>query len=115
MPSQMHPIINVRQTGKKMVDHLHSKNLLPFRNKRNGFRLPGAATEEEEQMVEEVDPKLKPDEQGFVRHYLGFADVLLTAPTPDKASGNSLFLTRKTEEDNQSSGSSLEKQERKAA
>lgn len=69
-----------------MVDHLHSKNLLPFRNKRNGFRLPGAATEEEEQMVEEVDPKLRPDEQGFVRHYLGFADVLLNSPAPPERS-----------------------------
>jgi hypothetical protein len=65
-----------------MVDHLHSKNLLPFRRKRNGFRLPGAATEEEEQMVEEVDPKLRPEEQGFVRHYLGFADVLLNSEAP---------------------------------
>ncbi|HET6933807.1 MAG TPA: hypothetical protein VFI72_03145 [Candidatus Angelobacter sp.] len=75
-----------------MVDHLHSKNLLPFRKKRNGFRLPGAATEEEEQMVEEVDPKLRPDEQGFVRHYLGFADVLLNSPAPPERSNLGLTL-----------------------
>jgi len=110
----MHPIINVHRLRKKMVDHLHSKNLLPFRHKRSGFRLPGATTEEEEQMVEEVDPKLKPDEQGFVRHYLGFADVLLTAPTSER-SGSSLFLTKKTEDENQQSGPSLKKQEPKVA
>ncbi len=78
-----------------MVDRLHSKNLLPFRKKRNGFRLPGAATEEEEQMVEEVDPKLRPDEQGFVRHYLGYADVLLNSPAPPERSNLGLILTDK--------------------
>src|SRR5690242_3654573 len=98
-----------------MVDHLHSKNLLPFRHKRSGFRLPGATTEEEEQMVEEVDPKLKPDEQGFVRHYLGFADVLLTTPAPETTSGSSLFLTRKTEQEDQFAEPSPEKEHRKVA
>ncbi len=77
-----------------MVDHLHSKNLLPFRKKRSGFRLPGAATEEEEQMVEEVDPKLRPDEQGFVRHYLGFADVLLNSEAPPERTNLTTLIPR---------------------
>jgi hypothetical protein len=56
---------------------LDSKNLLPFRKRNNGFRLPGTISEEEEQMVQEVDPKLRPDEQSYIRHYLSRADTLL--------------------------------------
>jgi hypothetical protein len=59
------------------VKHLDSKNLLPFRKRNNGFRLPGTSSEEEEQIVQEVDPKLRPDEQNYIRHYLSRADTLL--------------------------------------
>ncbi|HKW77304.1 MAG TPA: hypothetical protein VJN64_17360 [Terriglobales bacterium] len=59
------------------MKHLDSKNLLPFRKRNNGFRLPGTSSEEEEQMVQEVDPKLRPDEHNYVRHYLSRADTLL--------------------------------------
>jgi hypothetical protein len=61
-----------------MTNHLDSKNLVPFRPKRNGYRLPGMAGEEEEQVIESVDPDLRPDERGFVRYYLGYADVFLS-------------------------------------
>jgi len=28
-------------------------------------------------MIDEVDPALRPEEQGYVRHYLGYADIFL--------------------------------------
>jgi hypothetical protein len=59
------------------VDHLDSKNLIPFKKRRNGYHLPGLTTEAEEQVINEVDPELRPEEQGFVRHFLAYADVLL--------------------------------------
>ena len=61
-----------------MTDHLDSTNLVPFkRRRRNGYHLPDLKGELEEQMIDEVDPDLRPEEQGFVRHYLGYADILL--------------------------------------
>lgn len=60
-----------------VVDHLDSKNLVPFKKRRNGYHLPGLTKEVEEQVIDEVDPELRPEEQGYVRHYLGYADVLL--------------------------------------
>lgn len=59
------------------MKHLDSKNLVPFRKRNNGFHLVGTNSEEEEQMVQEVDPKLRPDEHSYVRHYLSRADTLL--------------------------------------
>ena len=59
------------------VDHLDSKNLVPFKKRRNGYRLPGLTKQEEEKVIDEVDPDLRPEEQGYVRHYLGYADVML--------------------------------------
>jgi hypothetical protein len=60
-----------------LVDHLDSKNLIPFKKRRNGYHLPGLTKEVEEQVIDEVDPELRPEEQGYVRHYLGYADVML--------------------------------------
>ena len=59
------------------MDHLDSKNLVPFKKRRNGYHLPGLTKEAEEQVIDEVDPELRPEEQGFVRHFLAYADVLL--------------------------------------
>jgi hypothetical protein len=59
------------------VDHLDSKNLVPFKKRRHGYHLPGLTKEIEEQVIDEVDPELRPEEQGYVRHYLGYADVML--------------------------------------
>jgi hypothetical protein len=60
-----------------IVEHLDSKNLVPFKRRRNGYHLPGLTKEKEEQVIDEVDPELRPEEQGYVRHYLGYADVML--------------------------------------
>jgi hypothetical protein len=60
-----------------MVDHLDSKNLVPFKRRHNGYHLPRLQKEAEDQVIDEVDPELRPEEQGFVRHFLGYADVLL--------------------------------------
>jgi hypothetical protein len=59
------------------VDHLDSKSLMPFKRRRNGYHLPGLTKEIEEQVIDAVDPELRPEEQGYVRHYLGYADVML--------------------------------------
>jgi hypothetical protein len=61
-----------------MTDHLDSTKLMPFKKRRqNGYHLPGLAKEADEQMIDEVDPELRPDEQSFVLHYLGYADIML--------------------------------------
>jgi hypothetical protein len=57
--------------------HLDSKNLVPFKRRRNGYRLPVLTREEGEKIIDDVDPELRPEEQSFVRHYLGYADVML--------------------------------------
>lgn len=73
-----------------LVKHLDSNNLVPFRKRLDGFHLVGTSSEEEEQMVQEVDPNLRPDEQSYVRHYLSRADTLLNgtesseSKTPNK-------------------------------
>lgn len=69
----------------QIVDHLDSKNLIPFKRRRNGYHLPELAKEAEEQVIDEVDPELRADEQGYVRHYLAYADVLLKNSKPQKA------------------------------
>lgn len=60
-----------------MPDHLDSTKLVPFKRRRNEYHLPGLRKEEEEQIIDQVDPELRPEEQGFVRHYLAYADVML--------------------------------------
>ena len=60
-----------------MPKNLRAKDLIPFRRRRNAYKLPKMGKEEEEQIIDAVDPNLKPEEQGFVRHYLGYADVFL--------------------------------------
>jgi hypothetical protein len=69
-----------------MADHLDSKNLIPFKRRRNGYHLPELQKESEEQVIDEVDPELRPEEQGFVRHFLGYADVFLNhaSTTPEE-------------------------------
>jgi hypothetical protein len=60
-----------------MVTELNSRNLVPFKRGRNGYHLPGGVEEAEERLAGGVDHDLSPEEQGFVRHYLGYADHLL--------------------------------------
>ena len=69
-----------------MADHLDSKSLVPFKKRRNGYHLPGMGKEQDEQMIDHVDPDLRPEEQGYVRHYLAYADTMLASSKeePDK-------------------------------
>jgi hypothetical protein len=62
----------------KMVEHLDSTNLMPFMRRRHStYHLPDLAMEADEQIIDAVDPQLRPEEQSFVRHYLNYADILL--------------------------------------
>jgi hypothetical protein len=63
-----------------MSKHLDSENLIPFRSRDSGYHLPQLGKEIDEETVDEVDPGLAPEDQRFIRHYLGYADVLLRAP-----------------------------------
>jgi hypothetical protein len=63
-----------------MVDHLDSKNFVPFSRRRDGFRLPGMRKDREEEMLEQVDPDLRPEDEGIIRRYLSYADILLGSP-----------------------------------
>lgn len=71
-----------------MTEPLHSNNLMPFKKRRNGYHLPGGMGEEEEHLVDLVDPDLSPEEQGFVRHYLAYADVFLQSAKEKACSRN---------------------------
>jgi hypothetical protein len=62
-----------------MSKHLDSENLIPFRSRDSGYHLPQLSKEVDEETVDEVDPGLGPEDQRFIRHYLGYADVLLHA------------------------------------
>ncbi len=62
-----------------MVDHLDTKNLVPF-SKRNGFQLPGVRKNPDQEMLEQVDPNLRPEDEGIIRRYLQYADTLLGGP-----------------------------------
>jgi len=73
-------------------DQLKSKNLVPFRKRHGRYKIPGM-TSENEVLMDRVDTDLSPEEQSYVRHYLGYADALirmteesaLTEPTPESA------------------------------
>jgi hypothetical protein len=61
-----------------MADHLESKHFEPFKKRHhNGYHLPNMAREQEEQIIDDVDPELRPEEQGYVRHFLAYADIML--------------------------------------
>jgi len=62
-----------------MADHLDSKSLVPFKKRGSGYQLPGMESTQEKQLIEQVDPDLRPDEQGYVRHYLSYADTMLNS------------------------------------
>jgi hypothetical protein len=63
-----------------MVDHLQSKNFVPFSRRRDGFRLPGMRKDRDEEMLEQVDPDMRPEDEGVIRRYLQYADILLGSP-----------------------------------
>ena len=65
-----------------MTDPLRGKNLVPFKKRRGPYHIFGTTGEDEELSLDKVDHDLSREEQRFIRHYLGYADVLLKhAPT----------------------------------
>src|SRR4029077_83864 len=70
--------ILTREKTISMADHLESKNFEPFKKRHhNGYHLPNLAKEQAEEIINDVDPELRPEEQGYVRHYLSYADIML--------------------------------------
>lgn len=64
-----------------MTDHLDSKNLVPFsKRRRSTFQLPAIRKDRDEEMLEQVDPDLRPEDEGLIRRYLHYADTLLGSP-----------------------------------
>ena len=61
---------------RQIPDQLKSRNLVPFKKRNGKYNLPGMASEHEDVMAR-VDTDLSPEEQGFIRHYLGYADAFL--------------------------------------
>ena len=76
------------------------RRLKPFHRTDN--RLPQPAPDKEDQIAE-LDPKLTPEEQAYVNHYVGYADVLLheseeeDAPSEQKPD-NVVEMPRKDQE-----------------
>jgi len=61
---------------RHIPDQLKSRNLVPFKKRHGRYKIPGLASEHDV-LVDRVDADLSPEEQGFIRHYLGYADALL--------------------------------------
>jgi hypothetical protein len=57
-------------------DQLRSKNLVLFKKRQGRYKIPGTAPENEASL-DRVDADLSPEEQTYVRHYLGYADALI--------------------------------------
>lgn len=49
---------------------------MPFKKRNGRYNIPGL-TSEHEVLMDRVDTDLSPEEQGFIRHYLGYADAFL--------------------------------------
>ncbi len=56
-----------------------SRDLVPFRERSNGYRLPKIESEREDDIREQLEPDLEPEEETFVLHYLRYADLLLAS------------------------------------
>src|ERR1041385_2862459 len=61
---------------RTIPDQLKSRNLVPFKKGPGRYKIPGVANQHEV-LMDHVDTDLSPEEQGFIRHYLGYADALL--------------------------------------
>jgi len=61
---------------RQIPDQLKSRNLVPFKKRHGRYKIPGLASEHEV-LMDRVDPDLSPEEEGFIRHYLGYADAFL--------------------------------------
>lgn len=63
-----------------MVNHLDNNNLVPFFKRRGSFRMLGVTRNHDEEMLEQLDPNLQPEDEGIIRRYLSYADTLLGSP-----------------------------------
>jgi hypothetical protein len=61
---------------RMIPDQLRSKNLVPFKKRHGRYKIPGM-TSENEVLMNPFDPDLNPEEQSYVRHYLGYADAFI--------------------------------------
>jgi len=61
---------------RTIPDQLKSRNLVPFKKRHGKYNIPGMASEHEA-LMDRIDTDLSPEEQGFIRHYLGYADAFL--------------------------------------
>jgi hypothetical protein len=61
---------------RTIPDQLKSRNLVPFKRRQGKYNIPGMTTENQGSM-DRVDTDLSPEEQSYVRHYLGYADALI--------------------------------------
>jgi hypothetical protein len=61
---------------RTIPDQLKSRNLVPFKKRHGRYKIPGLASEHEV-LMDRVDADLSPEEQGYVRHYLAYADAFL--------------------------------------
>jgi hypothetical protein len=80
---------------KIIPDQLRSRNLVPFKKRQGKYNIPGMARENPISM-DRVDKGLSPEEQGYIRHYLGYADALLRSAednVPPKAQEDKFQLT----------------------
>ena len=65
-------------------DQLKSKNLVPFKRRQGKYNIPGM-TRENQISMDHVDSDLSPEEQGYIRHYLGYADALIKSAAKNAA------------------------------
>ncbi|HWS16908.1 MAG TPA: hypothetical protein VN223_02790 [Candidatus Elarobacter sp.] len=80
---------------KIIPDQLRSRNLVPFKKRQGKYNIPGMARENPISM-DRVDTGLSPEEQGYIRHYLVYADALLRSAednVPPKAQEDKFQLT----------------------
>jgi hypothetical protein len=61
---------------RMIPDQLKSRNLVPFKKRHGRYKIPGM-TPEHQVSLDRVDSDLSPEEQKYIRHYLGYADALL--------------------------------------
>jgi hypothetical protein len=49
--------------------------------------LSGMQKEQDEELLEQIDPNLQPEDEGVIRRYLHYADILLGSPEEQDQSG----------------------------
>lgn len=68
-----------------VIRHFDLNKLKPYL--REGDRIPKPAPEQAD-ALSQLDPDLRPEEQSYVNHYLGYADVLLDSDSQEPGTGS---------------------------